>query len=548
MQNKISRDSSQRAEIVAYMPKSSPNLISYHGYHGVGQNSPSPSPSPGPEDFISQTGTDYTRINYSEESTPSHRSHQSHTERRSNSPSNRNTSHYTNAPGSYSNTDTTSRRSHPSTLNFPRYGYPDADISHPRIGIIPPTPNSPPETPATPETLPFAPSPGTPINKFSKLQHSSPQRPHELKIKTEGSDGLPSTTPISDEVALSIATFLMHKNCADRESCQTCYLIETRFQHLMQKYETSRIKHFRREQKVHREQKVRKRPIRYNPRTLQPPQFGRQRSMSTSEINPAELTMSSNEESTDEGVVTEPETRVKSRDFSPLPINAIPRELTASDSHLASTPSGQIPSPRRIFSSTKSPRCILGAPMLQSRKDSLQSNDSLQTDESETSSRHGSDTNIGSLVTSSLQKPLRKATYSTTSGYETNMSDTESLFRPNIHKYGPLDKEMQYRRKRQNGHPPPRVKRQQNAINFSNGRAQEQSSQYSQNLSVSNMSVRSDVVKSTYSQECVPRPSSSSPYHSKYMHRNDHQFHDQSSVKTHLAISLPKMDSKQTDL
>ena len=84
-----------------------------------------------------------------------------------------------------------------------------------------------------------------------------------------------------------------------------------------------------------------------------PPTLGRQRSQSISHVNEDELTLSSNEDSSTDAKVPEGLGRCRKRDFSPLPLGSLSRDPMAyvSDSELAKSPSGHVPSPRRLLSS-----------------------------------------------------------------------------------------------------------------------------------------------------------------------------------------------------
>ena len=266
---------------------------------------------------------------------------------------------------------------------LPRYGYPVADDYHyphqyhhcqysekqnsyvPELKIIPPTPNSG-ETPGTLGTEPFSvPFPG--------LQHPS----HTRLGAAESTQG----SPVSREVAVNIAMYLIHKDCPDQENCPTCQLINQQFQRLFTRYEHTKNKDIKQE-KLHRRYSVRD-----TPRSLYPPKLGRQRSQSTAEMNAEELTISSNADlSTNAEVLTEPE-GPRSRTFIPLPLSKISRDLLASDSELAVTPSGHIPSPRRTLASPTKIHLKPSTPQSSVKDDRPPSSDSLTTSESRNNSR-----------------------------------------------------------------------------------------------------------------------------------------------------------------
>ena len=264
-----------------------------------------------------------------------------------------------------------------------RYGYPIADHHHRQYsvepiysnvpGLKPPTPNSG-EIPGTPNTEPF--SVPSPIS-------SGLQRPSHIKINAAESTQGYASTPVSEDVAVNIAMYLMHKDCPNRENCPTCQLINRQFQHLLTRYEHAHSKD------IKREKLRRRRSVRGTPKSLHPPKLGRQRSQSTSEVNAEELTMSSNEDSsTDAEVLTEPE-GPRSRTFVPLPLSKIPRDLLASDSELAVTQSGHIPSPRRTLASPANIKP--STPQSLAKGDRPPSSNSLTTRESRDNFKPGSD-------------------------------------------------------------------------------------------------------------------------------------------------------------
>ena len=235
-----------------------------------------------------------------------------------------------------------------------------------------------------------------------------------------------ASTPVSGEVAVNIAMYLMHKDCPDQENCPTCQLINRQFQHLLTRYEHAHSKD------IKREKLRRRRSVRGTPKSLHPPKLGRQRSQSTSEVNAEELTMSSNEDSsTDAEVLTEPE-GPRSRTFVPLPLSKIPRDLLASDSELAVTPSGHIPSPRRTLASPMKIYLKPSTPQSPAKDDRPLSH--LTASESSDNSRPGSEGY--DLPLTALPLPItRGGSYSVASGYETmNSSDNDSImFLPNKH-------------------------------------------------------------------------------------------------------------------
>ena len=46
-----------------------------------------------------------------------------------------------------------------------------------------------------------------------------------------------AATPVSGDVADTIAIYLKHKDCPNQENCQTCQLINCQFQHILTRYE-----------------------------------------------------------------------------------------------------------------------------------------------------------------------------------------------------------------------------------------------------------------------------------------------------------------------
>ena len=565
-----------------FSPRDAPDIAEQGSYPNPSEHVPSvkavqyrmvPQKSPSPaEDLISRTVTERTYLTNSQDSSPSHNTPSHHSSNSHCTCSCHEHDHSTLMP--------------PNTLPFARYGYPEATISvHPqhyshyqqeycpendgipRIRFLPPTPS----TPATePFSVPSPVSPGDIPGNFHHPDNYSQKRPNQLGLRGDTRRGASdyASTPVSGEVAVNIAMYLMHKDCPNKESCPTCHLINRQFTHLLKQYERD---HTVKEQPRHDTTKLRRR--RSTRTTLPIPHFGRQRSMSTSEVNAEELTMSSNEDSTDAEVTSEHERRVKkeksrNRDFSPLPLDAIPRELTVSDTELASSPSGHVPTPRRLPSPVKAHKPPTpNPPPLKSEEDSLPSSESLPTDESETSSRQGSDHNheYSDMVVRSLPPPTRPSYHSVTSGYDTQYSsDADSVFfRPQTHKNRPelysnpySDTETVHHKKRSNHHTRPK-KHQHNRnvtgslqnttyLQPSTGRQRLGSDRQSQS-SDSHHSAQSDILgySSHHRQELTPRPSSSSPYHSRQQRHPPYS--GLSGSLTHL-ISLPNAGSQQTAL
>ena len=518
---------------------------SQHGgqYRIIPTHSPQRSITPSDDrDNISFNHTEITGLPSSQDSTPSHYSRSSR----------RSCSNHSQCTCVCHNSYIGSHLEPPKTLplQLARYGYPDVDIRHtqypcshheqnsidgaPKLKLIPPTPG----TPNTPGTEPFSvPSPVSP----------GQSRPDNLKFNAASSPGYGST-PVSGEVAFSIAMYLMHKDCPDKANCPTCNLINTQFHHLMKRYETSHNKDENRRDKLRR-----RRSMKSTPKSLHPPTLGRQRSHSTSQVNADELTLSSNEDSsTDAEVLTEPEDRHRKRDFSPLPLGSLSRNPMAyvSDSELAASPSGHIPSPRRLLSS---PTKIHLKPIPPSKEDRLPSSDSLPTDESDTSSRQGSDSYD---LQGSLPLPSQRCSFSGTSGYDTvASSDTESLFLPIAHSKqlspevrSSTDTEMHHRRRHADHHHHHSHSKKtshggvtrslQNAPRQGLNPSQRKSDFQSNESFHSFHSAKSDMVQ--YSQQYnrqreYQRPSSSSPCRSRQR--------EQAAI-----ITLPHASSQQTDL
>ena len=527
----------------------------YGIYKSIPQHSPqrSVTPSDDPE-LGSLNPTEITGLPSSQDSSPSHYSSRASRCSRSNH------SHHSQCTCTCHNSYLGSHLEPPKTLPLARYGYPDVGHSQypynhhehssidgaPRLKVIPPTPG----TPNTPGTEPFSvPSPSSP----------NQSRPQNLNFNSASTPGYGST-PVSNEVAVSIAMYLMHKDCPNKANCPTCNLIDNQFNHLMKRYEHSHSKsENRRDSRLKR-----RRSMKGTPKSLHPPTLGRQRSMSSSHVNADELTLSSNDSSTDPEPVTEPKepARYRERDFAPLSLSAIPRDLTvyASDSELATSPSGHVPSPRRqLCSPTKihlKPSPALPPPI----ETRLHSSDSLPTDESETSSRQGSDSYDVQVsdsydVQGTLPLPSQRRSFSGTSGYETvTSSDTESLFLPN--KQYPLevrsstDTETHHKRRHPDRHHhshsrrSPATRSLQNAPRQGGLNPSQLGSDYHSNDSFNSFhSAKSAMVHHSYhyDRHDNQRPSSSSPCRSS--RRADHGYGGSTSF-----ITLPHASSQQTDL
>ena len=480
----------------------------YGIYRSIQQHSPQRSVTPSDDPEIgSLNQTEITGLPSSQDSSPSHYS----------SRASRCSHHSHHTYNSYLG----SHLEPPKTLPLARYGYPDVGHSQypynhhehssidgaPRLKVIPPTPG----TPNTPGTEPFSvPSPSSP----------NQSRPQNLNFNSASTPGYGST-PVSNEVAVSIAMYLMHKDCPNKANCPTCNLIDNQFNHLMKRYEHSHSKsENRRDSRLKR-----RRSMKGTPKSLHPPTLGRQRSMSSSHVNADELTLSSNEDSsTDPEPVTEPKepARYRERDFAPLSLSAIPRDLTvyASDSELATSPSGHVPSPRRqLCSPTKihlKPSPALPPPI----ETRLHSSDSLPTDKSE---QQGSDSYD---VQGTLALPSQRHSFSGTTGYETvDSSDTESLFLPNK----PLEvrsstyAETHHRRRHPDRHHQIHIRRSpatrslQNAPHQGGLNPSQLGSDYHSNDSFNSFhSAKSAMVHHSYhyDRHDYQRPSSSSPHRS----------------------------------
>ena len=143
-----------------------------------------------------------------------------------------------------------------------------------------------------------------------------------------------SSEPVSEEVAVNVAMYLTHN-------------------------EQARSKDVKREELHHHH-----RSVIGTPKILYPSTLERQHPKSTSEVNAKELTKSSNEDSsTDAEVLTEPEgPRSRTVTCIPLPLSKIPQDLLASDSKLAVTPPGYIPSPKRTLASSATTHLKPSAP------------------------------------------------------------------------------------------------------------------------------------------------------------------------------------------
>ena len=251
-----------------------------------------------------------------------------------------------------------------------RYGYPIADHHHRQYsvepiysnvpGLKPPTPNSG-EIPGTPNTEPF--SVPSPIS-------SGLQRPSHIKINAAESTQGYASTPVSEDVAVNIAMYLMHKDCPNRENCPTCQLINRQFQHLLTQYEHAHSKDIKQD-KLHHHPLVRR-----TPETLSSPKL---------------IISSIPEDSpTDAEVLSEPE-GPRSHTFIPLPLSKVPRDLLASDSELAVTPSGHIPLPRGMLASPTKIQLKSSTPQSTAKGARPPSSDSLTTSESRDIFRPGSE-------------------------------------------------------------------------------------------------------------------------------------------------------------
>ena len=301
--------------------------------------------------------------------------------------------------------------------------------------------------------------------------------------KAHGTASFYTSTPVSKEVAVNIAMYLFHKDCPNKESCPTCHLINRQFAHLLKQYKRAHTTLD--SSKLHQHHYTRG-----TPKPLQPPQFGRQRSLSASMVNAEEQPTVS--------------------------LDAIPREVIVSDSDLASSPSTHVPTSRRLPSRLKAHRAPTAIPLSQREEVSLPSSESLPTDERETFSRQGPDHNheYSDVVARSLSPHMQQPYHSGASDFDAqSSSDADSVFfRPqthhNIRPYLNIDEESKRRHH-------PRVK--------------------------------SDVVgHSTYRspRAVTPKPSSVSPYHSPHQY-SPHLGH--SGSLTH-PITLPKPGSQQTDV
>ena len=500
--------------------------------------------------------------------------------------------------------------------NLPRYGYPADDSFTIPYPAHPPSLNlsiSPPHhipginvqapTPVTPaNTEPFIPSTAnTPEfidSQFNPLAQTV--RPGILHIPSSASNTqnqpTPGTsTPISSEVALNIALYLMHKDCQVKDTCPTCRMIDNRFTKLLNRYETKEINKLASSSAVKSKLRQKHRPAR-SPRTAYAlrPHLARQRSMSTSHVNDDELTLSSTE-TEDDGMQTDMDKRRRTkeatfptRNLALLSLRDLPNDIVASDSELASTPSGRSCSPRKATSPTKTTRQAHQLPV---PSDSLSSNeDSQATDGSDTSShKHNSHPDLHSqlpVAMTYLPNPVTKQHHNSTfhkhqsmvstSGYSSQSDNESAVFRPvpssrqgsracysdeyvdnyqsDRYSYGsctdyPGPRSQQYQQRKVSldtvvsqptaNHYPGRHSLDRSGVGFTNGE-NSQLSVYSANAAT--------FVYSHRPHDRLGRPSSASPSHSSYKSGMNHSSERPHARSMSPIVSLPTSQSQATPL
>ena len=223
-------------------------------------------------------------------------------------------------------------------------------------------------------------------------------------------------------------------------------MIDNQFTKLLKRYETKAIDKLAASSEGKSKLRHKHRTAR-SPRVAyaQRPHLVRQRSMSMSHVHEDELTMSSTE-TEDDGMQTvdmdkrrrTKESHVPTRNLALLSLRDVPKDIVASDSELASTPSGRTYSPRKATSPLKSIRQTHQLPL---PSDSLSSNeDSQATDGSDTSSqKHNSQQDLISQLPVTtvhyLPDPIPKyhSKYNSlvsTSGYSSQSESESTFFRP----------------------------------------------------------------------------------------------------------------------
>ena len=343
--------------------------------------------------------------------------------------------------------------------DVPRYGYPDHNPPshyhhhHQSSLTVPSTLSIPNEIPAisvqtpTPvmENVPISPAGTEPFNSVPNTPLEEPDhqtfmkaRPQNLHIPEKSAPGDYTGSPVSDNVLLTVMLFLQHQNCGNRKTCGTCKLIKRQFEKIVQRNGQEAVqeaikniqtpgtdghKHLRRREK-------RPTPVRSPMRSLGV-KFERQRSHSTSHLHDEELTFSSTETEDDERThrrkrqsrkaVTDDEYSIRDDAFQSLPLSAISKEVSLSEPDLTPTPGVLLPT--MFFN-----QAALQSSAMPTKQETINSDDSGSTDDSNTSSRPGSNPQLDpeeSIIPSAL-KALPKSVPPHLQKYESSSSGVYS--------------------------------------------------------------------------------------------------------------------------
>ena len=370
--------------------------------------------------------------------------------------------------------------------DVPRYGYPDHNPPshyhhhHQSSLTVPSTLSIPNEIPAisvqtpTPvmENVPISPTETEPFNSVPNTPLEEPDhqamtrsRPQNLHIPEKPAGGDYTGSPVSDNVLLTVMLFLQH-NCSKPRSCGTCKVIKRQFEKIVERNGQEAVQEAIKNiqtpgaegHKQLRRREKRPTPVRSPMRNLGV-KFERQRSHSTSHLHDEELTFSSTETEDDERThrrkrqtrkaVTDDEYCIKDDSFQSLPLSAIGKEVSLSEPDLTPTPG--IPLPTVFFNQN-----AFQSSAMPTKQETINSDDSGSTDDSNTSSRPGSNPQLDpeeSIMPSAVKTHLNKSVppphlqkYESSSSGVYSSSDTEnssllgktSSYLPNHHKMYPV--------------------------------------------------------------------------------------------------------------
>ena len=372
--------------------------------------------------------------------------------------------------------------------DVPRYGYPDHNPPshyhhhHQSSLTVPSTLSIPNEIPAisvqtpTPvmENVPISPAGTEPFNSMPNTPLEEPDhqtlmkaRPQNLHIPEKPAAGDYTGSPVSDNVLLTVMLFLQH-NCSKPKTCGTCKVIKRQFEKIVERNGQEAVQEAIKNiqtpgaegHKQLRRREKRPTPVRSPMRNLGV-KFERQRSHSTSHLHDEELTFSSTETEDDERThrrkrqprkaVTDDEYSIRDDTFQSLPLSAIGKEVSLSEPDLTPTPG--ITLPTMFFN----PNAFQSSAM-PTKQETINSDDSGSTDDSNTSSRPGSNPQLDpeeSIIPSAVKTYLKTVPphiqkYESSSSGVYSSSDTENssllgktTYLPNHHKMYPVSSDIE---------------------------------------------------------------------------------------------------------